>query len=82
MTPKDSNVTDKYTDSKGLTKNDLQQAIKHLQKVIRKGAVSNEYMHTGRVHSDDGSVGRRVPSKSNKDRIQTEASIRPIYCTE
>ena len=53
----DTRETDKRTDSTKLTKDDLQQAIKHLQKVIRKGAASNEYMHTGRVHSDDESVG-------------------------
>lgn len=28
-----------------LKKDDLQQAIEHLQKVIRKGAMSNEYLH-------------------------------------
>lgn len=56
MTSKDSNVTDKYTDSRRLSKESLTEAIKHLQKVIRKGAVSNEYMHTGRVHSDDDSI--------------------------
>ena len=42
---------------KELTKKELNKAIEHLQKVIRKGAVSNEYLHTGRVHSDDESVG-------------------------
>jgi hypothetical protein len=65
-----------------LTKKELNKAIEHLQKVIRKGAVSNEYMHTGRVHSDDGSVGRRVPCEGIKDRIQIEASSRPIHYTD
>ena len=37
--------TDKYTDSKGLTKASLVLTIRNLQKHIRKGAASNEYMH-------------------------------------
>jgi len=37
--------TDKYTDSKGLTKSSLNSAIRKLQKSIRKAAASNEYMH-------------------------------------
>jgi hypothetical protein len=37
--------TDKYTDSRRLSKESLDSAIRHLQKVIRKGAASNEYMH-------------------------------------
>jgi hypothetical protein len=45
MTSKDSNATDNYTDSNALSKESLNEAIKHLQKVIRKGAASNEYMH-------------------------------------
>ena len=48
--------TNKSTEQQSLSKESLNEAIRHLQKVIRKGAISNEYMHTGRVHSDDGSV--------------------------
>jgi hypothetical protein len=41
----DMKETDKYTDSKGLTKSSLNSAIRKLQKSIRKAAASNEYMH-------------------------------------
>lgn len=37
--------TDKYTDSKRLTKSSLNSVVRSLQKIIRKGAASNEYMH-------------------------------------
>ena len=74
--------TNKYTEQQRLSKESVCEAIRHLQKTIRKAAASNEYMHTGRVHSDDGSVRGRVPCKSIKDRIQTEASSRPIHCKE
>jgi hypothetical protein len=66
MTIIDSKETNKRTEHKRLTDDDLTSAIKHLQKVIRKGAVSNEYMHTGRVHSDD-EVSEKSTKQSNKD---------------
>ena len=49
--------TSTYTEQqKELTKKELNEAIEHLQKIIRKGAVSNEYLHTGRVHKELSSV--------------------------
>jgi hypothetical protein len=30
----------------------INQAIRNLQKTIRKGAISNEYLHTGRIYDD------------------------------
>ena len=45
MTIIDSKETNKRTEHKRLTDDDLTSAIKHLQKAIRKGAASNEYMH-------------------------------------
>jgi hypothetical protein len=41
----DMKETDNSTDSRRLTKTSLNSAIRHLQKAIRKGAASNEYMH-------------------------------------
>jgi hypothetical protein len=37
--------TDKYTEQQRLSKESVCEAIRHLQKTIRKGAASNEYMH-------------------------------------
>ena len=41
----DMKETDNFTDSRRLTKTSLNSAIRRLQKAIRKGAASNEYMH-------------------------------------
>jgi hypothetical protein len=52
--------TNKSTEQQRLSKESVCEAIRHLQKVIRKGAVSNEYLHTGRVHDEDYNIRGRV----------------------
>jgi hypothetical protein len=56
--------TDKYTDSKGLTKASLVSTIRSLQKTIRKGAASNEYMHESKsfLEARDRRSVRETPS--------------------
>ena len=50
----------------------INQAIEHLQKAIRKGAVSNEYMHTGRVHKEFSSVDAKKQRHDSRTITQTK----------
>ena len=51
--------TDKYTDSRRLSKESLDSAIKRLQKTIRLGAASNEYFHAGKIERNEYIHGAR-----------------------
>jgi len=63
--------TNKSTEQQSLSKESLNEAIRHLQKVIRKGAASNEYMHESRSFQ-----------RARDRRVQTEyihGALNAIY---
>jgi hypothetical protein len=61
--------TNKSTEQQRLSKESVCEAIRHLQKTIRKGAASNEYMHESKSFLE--AKGRR---ELHKDVSRVDAA--------